>query len=159
MLATPILGLPYPEPGDHTRTWEYWQGLAFGIENALAPLIAGALTPITGVIQNAGWTIDARGMKLGKKAAYLRVVCTRTGAVIPAGPTTGNITDIGIGTLPAAWWPALIHFPAISGPQNIAPGTGNYGIGGDLWLSSLGNAGVTVQTNDTIHFNMTVALA
>lgn len=28
MKTTPNRKLPYPEPGDHTRTWEYWQGLA-----------------------------------------------------------------------------------------------------------------------------------
>jgi hypothetical protein len=28
MKATANYALPYPESGDHTRTWEYWQGLA-----------------------------------------------------------------------------------------------------------------------------------
>ena len=159
MLNTPIFNLPYPESGDHTRTWEYWQGLAFAIENALAPLIAGQLAPIAPATTNAGWTIDARGMKIGKYSAYLRIVATRTGAAIGPGATTGEITDVGIGTLPAAWWPKLIMFPAISGPANRAPAMGNYGIGGDIWLSALGNAGVVLATGEQIMFSMVVPLA
>lgn len=32
MLSTPVYGWPYPESGDHTRTWEYWANLAAAIE-------------------------------------------------------------------------------------------------------------------------------
>jgi hypothetical protein len=32
MDTTPVYGWPYPEPGDHTRTWEYWQGQVEAIE-------------------------------------------------------------------------------------------------------------------------------
>jgi hypothetical protein len=36
MKSTPIYALPYPEAPDHTRTWEYWQGLAERMETVLA---------------------------------------------------------------------------------------------------------------------------
>jgi hypothetical protein len=32
MKTTPNLAIPYPEPGDSTRTWEYWQGMAERID-------------------------------------------------------------------------------------------------------------------------------
>lgn len=36
MKATTNFALPYPDPGDHTRTWEYWQGLAQAVDTLLA---------------------------------------------------------------------------------------------------------------------------
>jgi hypothetical protein len=36
MKTTPTYALPYPESGDHTRTWEYWQGLADAVDTLLA---------------------------------------------------------------------------------------------------------------------------
>lgn len=39
--TTPILGLPYPEPDDDTRTWRYWQDLAESVESVInAPGLA-----------------------------------------------------------------------------------------------------------------------
>lgn len=37
MPTTPLLGIPYPEEGDHTRTWEHWQALAEAAEDRLQP--------------------------------------------------------------------------------------------------------------------------
>ncbi len=36
MKSTTNFLLPYPESGDHTRTWEYWQGLAEAVDTLLA---------------------------------------------------------------------------------------------------------------------------
>lgn len=33
---TPNYGLTYPESGDHTRTWEYWQAIAVAVDTLLA---------------------------------------------------------------------------------------------------------------------------
>lgn len=30
--TTPVVGIPYPEATDHTRTWEWWQGIAEQID-------------------------------------------------------------------------------------------------------------------------------
>ena len=35
MKTTTNYALPYPESGDHTRTWEYWQGLAESVDTLL----------------------------------------------------------------------------------------------------------------------------
>lgn len=40
MKATTNFALPYPESGDHTRTWEYWQGLAEAVDSLLASKFA-----------------------------------------------------------------------------------------------------------------------
>lgn len=36
MRTTTNFALPYPESADHTRTWEYWQGLAEAVDSLLA---------------------------------------------------------------------------------------------------------------------------
>lgn len=35
MKSTANFALPYPESSDHTRTWEYWQGLADAVDTLL----------------------------------------------------------------------------------------------------------------------------
>lgn len=36
MRTTTNFALPYPESGEHTRTWEFWQGLAEAVDTLLA---------------------------------------------------------------------------------------------------------------------------
>lgn len=69
MKTTPILNIPYPEPGDNTRTWEYWQAQAERIEAILtAPGkwahlgLSGPGTIVGGAAAVAlGWQIDLAG--------------------------------------------------------------------------------------------------
>lgn len=63
MKNTPIYGWPYPEPGDHTRTWEYWQNLATAIDNTLSTQITGPIVTFTPT-----WT----GLTLGNGVSYMK---------------------------------------------------------------------------------------
>lgn len=44
MKTTPKMQIGYPEPGDHTRTWEYWQGQAERVDQVVAPAALRATT-------------------------------------------------------------------------------------------------------------------
>lgn len=63
MKTTPNYGWSYPEPADHTRTWEYWQSLATQIDTTLKaqlPMIrTGPFSiPITTTVASASAPIN-----------------------------------------------------------------------------------------------------
>ena len=90
MKSTTNYALPYPESGDHTRTWEYWQGLADAVDQvlaaaklgkpyafaaALAAKITGPVTnvkvPCDQVSTNKGpFTVNATGVTIPIKGIY-----------------------------------------------------------------------------------------
>lgn len=57
--ATANYGFPYPEPGDHTRTWEYWQALAEAID---AKLAGGFVVPNGDVVVGKPTVATQRGI-------------------------------------------------------------------------------------------------
>jgi hypothetical protein len=102
MQTTPIYNWPYPEPEDHTRTWEYWQGLAMAIETTIRPKVAENLT-VTSVA--SGWSVTASGVKSGSLAAV------QIDATPPSSfaNVTGNLApNVFICTLPANWRPSNV---------------------------------------------------
>lgn len=119
MKTTPVYQLPYPESGDHTRTWEYWQALAEKVEAALSGKLAEAITidtnaplPLTNNWANIqfntityntlGATVAAGVITIPTPGLYLISVFARG-----SHPTAGNLiylssTQPGMyGSLPA----------------------------------------------------------
>lgn len=90
MRTTTNYALPYPESGDHTRTWEYWQGLADAVDAVLATgrfnkpyaFAAGIAAKMTGPLANAlvvcdqvstnkgPFTVNASGVTIPVKGVY-----------------------------------------------------------------------------------------
>lgn len=131
MKTTTNYALPYPESGDHTRTWEYWQGLADAVDALLynkflsvnadgsirtpgstRPVpYAWAALKVTGQVTAATFTVQAFTFPAGRfSVAPVLAVTSETwpyNAIIYGAPTAsgGN----------AAW----IHNDSTSGTQAV----------------------------------------
>lgn len=102
MRSTTNYALPYPESPDHTRTWEYWQGLAEAVDALLngarfnkpcifaghpANTVIGANNTVIVcdqvTVNKGGWTSSAAGVTVPVKGIYalrFRVLGAHTAA-------------------------------------------------------------------------------
>lgn len=113
--------------------------------NALGPLVTSA----AGFTAATGWTVGSvAARKLGGGRAYLAITATYTGAGI-AAQTVGDIGNVQVCTVPAAWLPLhnVAAAPGISGRLHASYLTGT---AGQLFLSS--TVPVAVATNEVFTF-------
>jgi hypothetical protein len=91
MKTTPIYGFPYPENPDHTRLWEYWQGLATAVENTLtnaAPFRSHAQI-LSVTISAASWATKAFTWPAGRFTQIPVLLLTSTEATVIAAQWSG----------------------------------------------------------------------
>lgn len=143
MLTTPQ-GIPYPEPGDHTRTWEYWQAQA----EAIDPKLATVTDITTGFVIAAGFSLTSAQARLHTigpvRLVAFRCEVARTGAALTSSVSTGNIADTPVVTIPAAVRPGQrhwLHWTSAAGPA----GSGYIDLTGALAINDM-YPGVTLAT-------------
>lgn len=114
MLNTPTWQIPYPESGDHTRTWEYWQGIAARVDACLSQVAQPAVVQVRQtVVQSipnnlAAYTAltfdveDTDPLDMHTSGNPTRLTCKVAGLYRLAGAAcmAGNVT----GYRRLGWW-------------------------------------------------------
>lgn len=153
MKTTPNYGWPYPESGDHTRTWEYWQNLATAADASVKTIDtrtadSGNKDAITFTPAAGFGTIGVTGRRFGG-LCVIHWTATRTGAVI-AAVATGNIADTLVLTITDPSFQP--HFSVYSGFGVNIGSAGRCFLGtpaGTLYISQYA-PGVAINTNDIL---------
>lgn len=110
MRNTTNFALPYPESGDHTRTWEFWQGLAEAVDTLLASKFVQRAPDGSVIITTGG---VARPMPFAQWAAT------------PSVQVTGATFNVATVTFPASRFTAapIVQATSATFPFNALAGS------------------------------------
>lgn len=155
MRTTPVWEIPFPEPEEHTRTWELWQAQAERLEELLSGtgwMLEDAIALNSAVATNLAPPASSWGGVI--KAAGWVQVSFRCQLLAPLTPgSDGNFADTDIATVA----PEFIEAALTYGVAFTRPGVGQaFGrIANGIITATHGIPGVTIPAGtvqvDTVY--------
>ena len=168
MLNTPTWQIPYPESGEHTRTWEFWQAIAQRVDACLTTLKnqTKAALPIIqlGSVNMSPNAISVVSTTVTYPTAFAAIPTVLTGlATSPSGSsswttkgvnaTTSNFTLFaqsatntnGTFTVAVAWQATLLGTPMPAALLRSAPPDGWHSVSATCHTPDCPSDGQTID--------------